>query len=278
MMRDAKPFEFKHGNSRVRFNFEYGDGKGLYSIATTDSTHRITVDRNSHMFSIVHNPSTLLAMIWDEAKLALRNPGKYGEFIQMRNALWAKFANKATNSLEPANRPRSKYRYLSPNLDGVQDVLAADYPVRYQLTALCVLEPYLHYAQRNLYYTIVTEKGRGEHMQELLSSKVREDMAFLHMPTREQLEILPQIAASSVFVIIREYVNIQASVVASHEKAILDLYGEKRRGLPIGMQDIKMLVDTLRDDDAISINKLHSMARHRNLDPKFYMDGRGTYS
>jgi len=273
IMKDARSFEFTHANSSVRFDFEYGDGRGLYSISSTGPAHRITVDRNSRMFSTVHNPATMLAMIWEEAKIALLQPGMYDKFLQLRNASWARFAAIEADRPRPTNRIKSKYNYLSPVLDGVQDVLSKDYPPRYQLTALCVLEPYLHHAQRNLYYTIVTEKGKGEYMQALLYSQVKDDITFLHMPTREQLEFLPQIAAGSVFVIIREQASVQASVVASHEKAILDLYREKRRGMPIGAQDIKMLVDTLRDDDVISMNRLCSMARHRNLDPNFYMRG-----
>lgn len=272
MRGDFRPFEFQHGNSRVRFDFAYGSGDGLYTIDTAGSVCSITVDRNSRVFPMVRNPHMLLAMIWEEAKLALRHPGKHDEFVRTRNASWARFADTALDHISD-KRSKRKYRHLSPLLDRVQDALASSYSRRYQLTALCVLEPYLHYAQRNLYYTIITERHQGEYMRELLASRAGEDMLILHRPTREQFEFLPHLTYNTAFVIIREYANVQASKVASKEKAILDLYGEMRRGMPIGIHDIKMLVNELRDNDEFSVEKLNRMARHRNIDPGFYMRG-----
>ena len=270
MKFDFRSFEFKYGDSRVRFNFNFGTGDGLYKIDTEGPVCNITVDHNSKVFSMVRNPHMLLAMIWEEAKISLQNPGKHDEFVHSRNETWSRFADMALDR-EPRKRSKHKYQYLSPLLDRVQDVLASSYRPRYQLTALCVLEPYLHYAQRNLYYTIITERRHGDHMRELLASRAGEDMFILHSPTREQFEFLPHISYNTAFVIIREYANVQVSTVASHEKAILDLYGEMRRGMPIGLHDIKMLVEVLRDDGAISVERLQRMARHRNLDPRFYM-------
>jgi len=272
LMAGAPSFEFEHAGSRVKFDFVFGDGDGLYTIHTDGLGHRIEVDRNSRMFSMMRNPSSLLAMIWEEAKIALRSPARHGEFIRQRNAAWGAFASPgpAAPSAPKAAWGR-KGAPMSPHLDKVRSVLRAGYAHRYQFTALSVLEPFLHYAHRNQFYTILTERRAGKHMQALLSTKVDTDLVVLHKPTRAQLEFVPDVAHGTIFVVIREYAGVQSSIFASYEKALLDLHAEKRRGLPIGQHEIEMLVEALRAENLISVEKLRRMARHKNLDPDFYV-------
>lgn len=272
LVAGALPFEFEHAGSRVKFDFVFGDGGGLYAIHADGPGHRIEVDRNSHVFSMVRNPSSLLAMIWEEAKIALRDPSGHVEFIRQRNAAWGAFANPGPAAPAAPRAARSrKSAPMSPYLDRVKSVLRAGYPHRYQFTALSVLEPFLHYAHRNQFYTVLTERRAGKRMQALLSTRVDTDLVVLHNPTREQLEFVPDVAHGTIFVVIREYANVQSSIFASYEKALLDLHYEKGRGLPIGQHEIEMLVEALRAEGMISVEKLRRMARHKNLDPDFYV-------
>ncbi|MDD9813769.1 MAG: ATP-binding protein [Thaumarchaeota archaeon] len=274
IMAEASAFEFRHAGSPVRFDFVFGDGAGLYEIRKDGPGHLIEVDRNSHVFSAVRNPSSLLAMIWEEAKIALRRPGTHDEFIRERNAAWGAFAGPGPGEPAPPRPAWSRKNVpMSPYLDQVKSVLRADYPHRYQFTALSVLEPFLHYAHRNQFYTILTERRVGRHMQALLSTRVDTDLVVLHRPTREQLAFVPNVAHNTVFVVIREYADVQSSIFASYEKALLDLHYEKRRGLPIGQNEIEMLVEALQAEGVISLERLHRMARHKNLNPNFYADG-----
>jgi len=109
-------------------------------------------------------------------------------------------------------------------------------------------------------------------MQTLLESEAGDEITVLHNPTREQLKLLPSLALDTAFVVIREYSNIQSSTFASYEKAVLDLYYEYRRGVPIYPDEIEIMVGTLKGNNKFSLEKLVRMARHKNLAPDFYKD------
>jgi len=273
MIKNAQPFKFDHEGSNVKFDFEDGSGERLYSIGKDPSGHTIKIDRNSNMFSMARNPSMLLAMIWEEAKILMQEPGKYDEFVRARNESWEKFMTGTLRPTTPAKAPqKTKNLSLSGRLVPVQSVLATKYHNRYQFTALCILEPYLHYAQKNKYYTSLAEKHAGRLMHALLATETEDDLTILYNPTREQLRLLPGLDVDTAFVIIREYSTIQSSTTASYEKAVLDLYHEYKRGVPIGLDEIETMVGTLRSNRLISLEKLGRMARHKNLDPHFYKD------
>jgi len=257
----------------VKFDFEDGSGERLYSIGKDPSGHTIKIDRNSNMFSMARNPSMLLAMIWEEAKILMQEPGKYDEFVRARNESWEKFmigVHKAPASVKAPQK--LKNLHLSNMLVPVQSVLASRFNLPYQFTALCVLEPYLHNAQKNKYYTILAKKHTGRLMHSLLVSEIGDELTVLYNPTREQLKILPSLDLDTAFVIIREYSSIQSSIIASYEKAVLDLYYEHKRGVPIWLDELEIMVNTLRNLRLLSIEKLGRMARHKNLDANFYKD------
>lgn len=273
MIKKAASFEFDHEGLRVKFDFQDGSGDRLYTINSGPYEHRIAVDRNSRMFSMARNPSMLLAMVWEEAKIMMREPGRHDEFVRARNESWERFMVGALKTPAPARAPqKAKNLRLSPVLDTVQSVLATRYHGPYQFTALCVLEPYLHYGQKNKYYTILAKKHAGRAMHDLLESEAGEGITVLYNPTREQLKLMPSLALDTAFVIIREYSKIQSSIVASHEKALLDLYYEYKRGVPIYPDEIEIMVGTLKNSRLFSLEKLRKMARHKNLDPDFYKD------
>jgi len=273
MLKGADSFKFDHGGLDVKFDFEDGSGDGLYAISAGPSGHTITIDRNSKMFSMARNPSMLLAMVWEEARLLMGEPGKHDEFVRARNESWERFMASALRDPAPARAPQKAGNpLLSDRLAFVQSVLAGSYRNRYQFTALCVLEPHLHYGQKNMYYTILTERRAGGHLQSFLSSNVGDGLIVLHKPTRQQLALFPSLPSNDAIIVIREYANIQSSTVASYEKAVLDLYYEHRRGLPLGLDEIEMVVDSLRHNSKFSLEKLRRMAKHRNLDPDFYKD------
>jgi len=211
--------------------------------------------------------------VWEEAKLLMREPGKHDEFVRARNESWEGFMAGALRAPAPARASqKAKNLRMSPVLDPVQSALATRYHNPYQFTGLCVLEPYLHYGQRNKYYTILAKKHAGRAMQTLLESEAGDEITVLHNPTREQLKLLPSLALDTAFVVIREYSNIQSSTFASYEKAVLDLYYEYRRGVPIYPDEIEIMVGTLKGNNKFSLEKLVRMARHKNLAPDFYKD------
>jgi len=218
---------------------------------------RITIDRNSSMFSMARNPSVLLAMVWEEAKLLMREPGKHDKFVRARNESWERLMAGVRRPPAPARASQNaKDLHLSNRLNHVQSVLATRYHAPYQFTGLCVLEPYLHYGQKNMYYTILAKKRAGRAMHALLESEAGDGIKALYNPTREQLDLLPDLALDTAFVIIREYSSIQSSIVASHEKAVLDLYYEYRRGVPIYPDEIEIMVRTLKTLGMLSTEKL----------------------
>lgn len=273
MIKNADSFTFVHGGLSVKFDFKDGAGDRLYTITSEPSRKRITIDRNSSMFSMARNPSMLLAMVWEEAKIVMREPGKYDEFIRARNESWEKLMADTLKSPASTRAPQKAKNFrLSDRLTSMQTALAASCGVRYQFTALCVLEPYLHYGQKNMYYTILTERRAGMPLQSFLASKAEDGLIILHNPTREQLNLFPSMPSNDAVVVIREYANIQSSTVASYEKAVLDLYSEYRRGMPFGLDEIEIIVNSLRHNREFSLEKLKRMAKHRNLEPDFYKD------
>lgn len=281
MLERAVPFTVSYRDRPVRFTFEISDDDSLYSVDGAGSSYRITINPQSPVFAAIRNPSFLVGMIWAEAKHMIDNPGQHDKFIAERNASWARFVRDASDKKAKRSAPKPtpshlSHGTLSENLIDVHEVLENSYTHKFQFTALSVLDDYLDNAYGVELYTIITEKGRGKSMHDVLLPSFNRTFTILLHPKHDDILTAIKLSRNAKFIIIRERSDLPLSHIASYEKALADLYREiVKYNTPFSWHELKNIADYMLNNKLVSKQRLHSIARHYGLPESFYHSHEG---
>ena len=281
-LKEAASYTTGGAAGPIEVVFEDGAGDGLYEISRPEpggAPYRITIDRKSPVFKTAANPLFLVGMIRAEADLlASDNGGRGGmaDLVKKRNSLWCKFARdwlpQAASSRRPdfptrRGRPSLIPGYgLAAELVEVHDFVNERFGDPFQFTALSTLAGFLHNAYARTPYHLVTEKGRGELLHDLVGGHWGDEFTVLLNPGEIEARTAMSVSDKVQFIIVREFARPVSGTWADPTKAWLDLAVECKRGWMAGYrQELAGILEGLLERGLVEEGKIRSAARNRRM-------------
>jgi len=237
-------------------------GTGLYRVEIRDGVREIIVNKKSDVFRAFRNPLHLLVMIQAEVEAFPADPS-LGGFVNMRNGMWESRIGNLVGTRPETGRLRNKH-LLDQELCGLCDHILENHRARFQFTALSTLAEFMNNAHRTVAYTVYAEKRTGKLLQRVVSQYGK--YAVLLDPTHLQLSTAFGMKGNTNMIVIREYANVQDSIVAPFEKAWVDLFVETtKKGMPHFRIELEM-VETLVGLGMVTKDRILSWARRRKIE------------
>jgi len=269
LLDNYEPFEIQMESMHVLFTFESADDDSLYVILPEKNHVKVLINKNSSAFSYVTNPLFLIGMITTEIKLLISD-SNYQTFIEKRNSTFSKFLHdwsKKPRSITTRSRtiqtPEEKNYRLSNDLIDVRNYLEENYDFKFQFTALCTLSNFLHHYLGTLIYTVHTSPGKGDYLAELLSKKFGDNFIIINSPDSNMISKISILHKSKKIIVIREYAEIKGSIVATPEKAWVDLANEIiTHKIPVSDSELKEIHASLNRRLSVNSDEIKRYASH----------------
>ena len=278
----AGPYSTGGGAGAFEVVFRDGSDDGLYEIDMPESgvsAYRITINRKSPVFRTSSNPLFLVGMIRAEAEmLASADDGAddMAGMIKKRNRLWCKFAKDwSAPAVPPRRADFVTRRRRAPHLPGygvvnelveMHDVVCEKFADPFQFTALSTLARFLHNEYARVPYHIVTERGRGERLCDLLRKHWGVDFAILLNPGEVEACTAMDVTDKDRLMVVREFAGPASGTWASPAKAWLDLASECRRAWMSGYRgELAGILRRLLEDNLVEMPAIRSAAKNRRM-------------
>lgn len=278
---DSFPVENKLGATTMEFHDGSSD---LYTISKKeeDSSYRIQINRSSPVFKAFKNPLFLIGLIKIEAKLVMKNPLEFKEFLRERNEKWNEFVtnwsphtkdkqSRITRESQTSSLPNYS---LTDELVDLHDFLKDTFPQSFQFTGLSTLSPFLHNAYSIMIYNIQTTNGSGLELRDVIRGRVGNKFEILLEPDHKALKTVTELSNVKKIIIIREYAEKITSTWSGPEKSWLDLFTEVlKKKLYLYNDELDNILDELFAMNLINTSKFKSIAKHRKIfdDVESYM-------
>ena len=233
---------------------------------------KITINRNSPVFTVIGNPLFLIGLIELEVKTIIDEPGKYDEFIKTRNSAWNKFVldwsektTKITKRKPPQVIPLPKYS-LVDELGELHEFLKEKFEFNFQFTALSTLAPFLQNAYNKMIYNIDTVRNTGQLLHDLILDYGGMEFIILLNPKPDDIKKAIEYSEKTKFIVIREYARIPKDTWAPPDKAWIDLFSElKKDSYPIRRDELGNILDHLLENNLTDQRRLETIGRHKNM-------------
>lgn len=277
------PYSTGGGAGAFEVVFRDGSDDGLYEIDMPESgagsPYRIAINRKSPVFRTSSNPLFLVGMIRAEAE-ALASTGEragdMADMVKRRNALWCRFAKDWSAPAAPRRRadfvtrkrhqPRLPGYGLVSELVEMHDVVCEKFADPFQFTALSTLARFLHNEYARVPYHIVTEKGRGERLCDLVRKYWGGDFAVLLNPGEVEACTAMDVTDKDRLMVVREFASPASGTWASPAKAWLDLASECRRAWMSGYRgELAGILQRLLEDNLVETPAIRSAAKNRRM-------------
>ena len=263
--------------------FEDGPDDDLYKLGAAEprggASYRITINRNSPVFRTASNPLFLVGMIRAEAEILALGGGAGGDMagmVKRRNKLWCRFSRDWSQHPSTPRRPDFPVRRRRPRLIPgyelaaelveVHDSVAEAFGDPFQFTALSTLAGFLHNAYAKMPYHVVTEKGLGERLSDLVGGHWGGDFVVLYNPSEVEARTAMAVSDKDRFIIVREFSRPVSETWAGPAKAWLDLASECRRAWMAGYrQELSGILEQLIERGLVEESKIRSAARNRRM-------------
>ena len=149
----------------------------------------------------------------------------------------------------------------------MHDFVAERFGDPFQFTALSTLAGFLHNAYARMPYHVVTEKGLGERLCDLVGGHWGGDFVVLFNPGEVEARTAMAVSDKDRFIIVREYSRPVSETWAGPAKAWLDLAAECRRPWMAGYrQELAGILGQLLDSGLVEPAKMRSAAKSRRME------------
>lgn len=282
VMREAVSYSTRGAAGPLEVVFEDGSSDDLYEISRPEqggALYRITINRKSPVFRTAANPLFLVGMIRAEADLLASDNGGWGgmaDMVKKRNSLWCKFARDWSPPAASSRRPDFPTRRgrpplipgygLAAELVEVHDFVNERFGDPFQFTALSTLAGFLHNAYARMPYHLVTEKGRGERLHDLVGGHWGDEFTVLLNPGEIEARTAMSVSDKVQFIIVREFARPVSGTWADPAKAWLDLAAECRKGWMAGYrQELAGILEGLLERGLVEEGRIRSAAKNRRM-------------
>ena len=283
MKEAAASYSTKGASGAFEVAFEDGSDGDLYELEPPEpgsgGPYRITINRKSPAFRVASNPLLLVGMIRAEAEvIASDGDDRMAGLIKRRNEIWCRFARDWSPSQPAASRRpdfpvrRQRARLipgygLAGEVVEVHDFVAERFGDPFQFTALSTLAGFLHNAYARTPYHVVTEKGFGERLCDLVGGHWGGDFVVLFNPGEVEARTAMAVSGKDRLIVVREYSRPVSETWASPAKAWLDLAAECRRPWMAGYrQELAGILEHLLGSRLVEESKVRSAARSRRME------------
>lgn len=263
--------------------FRDGADDDLYEInmpeSRVGSPYRIAINRKSPVFRTASNPLFLVGMIRAEAEMlasAGDGAGDMANMVKRRNVLWCKFAKDWSAPATPRRKtdfvtrkrqqPRLPGYGLVSELVEMHDLVYEKFADPFQFTALSTLARFLHNEYTIVPYHIVTEKGMGERLCDLVRKYWGGEVVALLNPGEVEARTAMDISDKGRLIVVREYAGPASGTWASPAKAWLDLASECKKAWMSGYRDeLAGILGRLLEDNLVEVSAIRSAAKNRRM-------------
>lgn len=269
------------GTFEVTFND--GADDDLYEMAVPKPgegpAYRITINRKSPVFMTASNPLFLIGMIRAEAEMLASVGGgahDMADMVKKRNTLWCKFARDWSAAAAPPRRSdfvtRRRRQAAIPGygvvseLVEMHDLVCEKFADPFQFTALSTLARFMHNEHARIPYHIVTERGRGERLCDLVRKHWSGEFVALLNPSVVEARTAMDISDKDKFIVIREFAGPASGTWASPTKAWLDLASECKKAWMAGYRgELAAILEQLLEDNLVEMPAIRSAAKNRKM-------------